>query len=207
MPGVCRVTKMCEIVRLSVLLVSVTLLASACTGTRVAHVAPDESRPHITWEIREGGEDERFVCGSTEPSRPCALVASTDERPNEATVRLFLHAAAVETSYLGLMTTPFLDGASKDREISITVPQDSRPVQSTVIGRVTTKPGAYSFGIALDATQPGVPAPVRIAQQIAVVVNALVLLSPPASPDSWSAVRSVLRDPARTARRFLRSCK
>ena len=158
--------------RAHLLLIWLAPLAGSCAVDRVAHVAPDESRPHITWEIRENGEDERFVCGSTEPSRQCALAASTEERANEATVRLFLHAAAADTSYLGLMTTPFLDGASKDREITITVPQDSRPVQSTVIGRVTTKPGASSFGIALDATQPGVPAPVRITHEIPVVVNA-----------------------------------
>src|SRR5687767_5820699 len=159
-------------VRPHILLIWLAPLAGSCAVDRVAHVAPDESRPHITWEIREGGEAERFVCGSTEPSRQCALVASTEEGPNEATVRLFLHAAAADTSYLGLMTTPFLDGPSKDREISITVPQGSRPVQSTVIGKLTTKPGTYSFGIALDARQPGVPAPLRITHQIPVVVNA-----------------------------------
>ena len=159
-------------VRSHILLIWLAPLACGCTVDRVAHVAPDESRPHITWEIREGGEDERFVCGSTEPSRQCALTASPEGRATEATVRLFLHAAAADTSYLGLMTTPFLDGASKDREISITVPQDSRPVQSTVIGRVTAKAGTYLFGIALDGRQQGIPAPVRITHQIPVVVSA-----------------------------------
>ena len=159
-------------VRPHIVLIWLGLVAGSCAVDRVAHVAPDESRPHITWEIRDGGEDERFVCGSTEPARQCALVASTEERSNEATVRLFLHAAAAETSYLGLLTTPFLDGASKDREISITVPQDSRPVQSMVTGKVTTKPGAYTFDIALDARQPGTPAPGRLTQQIPVMVNA-----------------------------------
>jgi hypothetical protein len=158
-------------VRPHILLIWLAPLVGSCAVDRVAHVAPDESRPHITWEIREGGDNERFVCGSIEPSRPCALVAATDERSNEATVRLFLHAAAGDTSYLGVMTTPFLGGAATDREISITVPKDSRPVQSTVIGRVTTKPGAYSFGVALDATQHGVPAPARITHQIPVVVK------------------------------------
>jgi hypothetical protein len=162
-----------EIVGLRFPLVSLILLASACAGTRVEHIAPDESRPHVTWEIREGGElgDDRFVCGSTEPSRQCALAASTDQAGTGATVRLFLHAAATDTSYLGLMTAPFLDRASKDREISITVPRGSQPVLSMLTG-VTTKPGAYSFNIALDATESGAPAPVRITQQIPVTVNA-----------------------------------
>jgi hypothetical protein len=163
-----------EIVRSHILLICLATLAGGCAVDRVAHVAADESRPHVTWEIREGGDlgDDRFVCGSTEPARQCVLVASTEERPNEATLRLFLHAAAVETSYLGLMTTPLLEAAPKDREVSITVPRDSRPVQSMVAGKVTAKPGAYAFTIALDATQPGAPVPVRITEQIPVVVNA-----------------------------------
>ena len=108
--------------------------------------------------------------GSTE-SRRFALAASTQEGATEATVRLFLHAAATDTSYLGLMTTPFLDKASKDREISVTVPRGSQPVLSMMTG-VPTTPGAYSFNIALDATQSGAPLPVRITQQIPVTVNA-----------------------------------
>jgi hypothetical protein len=175
MPGVRKDTAMREIVRSRiVLLVPLALLAGGCAETRVAHVAPDESRPHVSWEIREGGEsgDERLVCGSTEPSRPCALVAGTGQSTNESTVRLFLHAAATDTSYLGLMTTPFVERPSKDREISITVPRGSQPVLSMVTGRVTMKPGAYTFVIALDATQSGAPAPLRITQQIPVAVSA-----------------------------------
>jgi hypothetical protein len=168
------VGQMGEFVRPQILLVSLALLASSCAASRVEHVAPDESRPHVTWEIREGGEsgDDRFVCGSTEPSRPCALAASTDQSASEATVRLFLHAAATDTSYLGLMTPPFLDRAAKEREVSITVPRGSQPVLSMVSGRVSAKPGAYAFTIALDATESGAQVPVRITQQIPVAVHA-----------------------------------
>ena len=163
-----------EIVRTRIVLVLLTLVAGGCAETRVRHVAPDESRPHVSWEIREGGEsgDERLVCGSTEPSRPCALVAGTGQAANESTVRLFLHAAATDTSYLGLMTTPFVERPSKDREISLTVPHGSQPVLSMVTGRVTMKPGAYTFVIALDATQSRAAAPVRITQRIPVAVSA-----------------------------------
>jgi hypothetical protein len=161
------------IVRPHLVLIWLTSIAGGCAVDRVAHVAPDESRPHVTWEIREGGEtgDDRYVCGSTEPARQCALLASTEERSNEATVRLFLHAAATEANYLGLMTTAFLDRAAKDRELSITVPPDSQPVLSMVAGRVTTKPGGYSFQITLDGRQAGNTAPLRITEQIPVVVN------------------------------------
>ena len=186
-----------EIVRSRIVLALLTLVAGGCGETRVKHVAPDESRPHVTWEIREGGEsgDERLVCGSTEPSRPCALAGGTGQAANESTVRLFLHAAATDTSYLGLMTTPFVERPAKDREISITVPRGSQPVLSMVSGRVTMKPGAYTFVVSLDATQSGAPAPVRITQQIPVTVGA-----PSSSADRPSAHRSALRGPVRTAR-------
>ena len=118
-------------------------------------MAPDESRPHITWEIRsrEGG-GTRFVCGSIEPSRPCVLAASASPQGTGVTVQLYLHAAATQTSYLGLMKTPFVDGA-KEREISITVPRGSQPVSSLLSGRLVDSPGTYSLNIALDADSRG----------------------------------------------------
>jgi hypothetical protein len=147
-------------------------VSGACAGNRVAHVAPDESRPHITWEIRsrESGES-RFVCGSSEPSRPCVLAASASRQGTGVTVQLYLHAASTQTSYLGLMETPFVDGV-KDREVSITVPRGSQPVSSLLSGRAVETPGTYPLSIALDATQEGVEVPIRITQQVPIVVNA-----------------------------------
>jgi len=53
-------------------------ILSGC-GHRVVHVAPDESRPHITWEIRSGGDvgDAELVCGSVRLGEACVLSAST----------------------------------------------------------------------------------------------------------------------------------
>ena len=137
-------------------------------------MAPDESRPHVTWEIRsrESSGGSRFVCGSTEPSRPCVLAASASRQGTGVTVQLYLHAAATQTSYLGLVKTAFVDGVREQREISITVPRGSRPVSSLVSGRLVDSPGTYTLSIALDATQEGADAPIRIAQQVPVVVNA-----------------------------------
>ena len=193
-----------EIVGSRIVLVLLTLVAGGCAQTRVEHVAPDESRPHVTWEIREGGEsgDERLVCDSTGPSRRCALAPGTAQAANESTVRLFLHPAASDTNYLGLMTTPFVERQSRNREISITVPRGSQPVLSMVSGRVTMKPGVYTLSITLDATQSGAPAPVRITQQIPVTVSARS-----STADRPSADRSALRDPVRTAPRPPRSYK
>jgi hypothetical protein len=136
-------------------------------------VAPDESKPHITWEIRsrESGGGSRIVCGSTEPSRPCVLAASANRQGTGVSVQLYLHAASTETSYLGVVETPFVDGV-EEREISITVPRGSRPVSSLLSGRAVAAPGTYPLSIALDATQEGAGAPIRITQQVPVVLNA-----------------------------------
>jgi hypothetical protein len=79
------------------------LLCARCATHGVAHVAPDESRPHISWEIRSGSNegDEDFMCGSAQPG-PCMLTASTEKNRTLATVHLFVHPAAQPTSYLGL---------------------------------------------------------------------------------------------------------
>jgi len=155
------------------LLVAIPVLAAACAARRVPHVAPDESQPHVTWEVRTGGYagDSRFVCGSSDPAKPCVLTASAGQRGSAVTVRLFLHAANSQTNYLGVMRTPFVEGAVSVREISLTVPRGSRPVSSFLSGKLTDKPGTYSLNIALDATQASSGSPIRIAEQHAVLVN------------------------------------
>lgn len=155
------------------LLFALPLLAAACAGHGVPHVAPDESQPHVTWEVRTGGYtgDRSFVCGSSDPSKQCTLTAGAGPRGTAVTVRLFLHAANTQTNYLGVMKTPFVDGSASVREISLTVPRGSRPVSSFLSGKVIDKPGTYSLNIALDATQASSDAPVRIAEQHAVLVN------------------------------------
>ena len=150
-------------------------IATACGGHRVAHVAPDESRPHITWEIRAGGDtgDDEFVCGSSQPSRECVLVASTADRRSLVTVHLYLHAANEPTSYLGVMQVPFMEGSERptDKEVSATVPPGSQPVGSALSGRVTSKAGSYSFKILLDATQATSLQSQRVEEQTTVLVK------------------------------------
>jgi hypothetical protein len=157
----------------AILVFTVSVLAAACADHGVPHVAPDESQPHVTWEVRTGGYagDRIFVCGSSDPSKRCVLTASAGQRGTAVTVRLYLHAANAQTNYLGVMTTPFVDGAASEREISLTVPRGSRPVSSFLSGRVTDKPGTYTLNIGLDATRATSDNPVRIAEQHPVIVN------------------------------------
>ena len=101
--------------------------------------------------------------------------ASVSRQGTGVTVQLHLHAASIQTSYLGLMETPFVDGV-REREISLTVPRGSQPVSPLLSGRVVEAPGTYTLSIALDATETGADAPIRITQQAPRVVETCYVL-------------------------------
>jgi len=150
------------------------LASSGCAGHGVPHVAPDESLPHTSWEIRSGSEgDPDFICGSARPGQPCVLEAMTEKSRTLATVQLFVHAAAQRTSYVGFMRASFFEGEVGGRlgEVNATVNPGSRPVATTVVGRVTSKPGSYTLTISVDAAQGGGANPVHISDEVPVVVR------------------------------------
>jgi hypothetical protein len=150
-------------------------LGAGCASHGEVHVAPDESKPHISWEVRSGPNsgDEDFVCGSAQPRKPCVLTAGSEKPRTLAAVHLLAHAAAQPTSYLGFMRPTFLEGHvdRKFGELSVTVEPGSRPVGPTVIGRVTSKPGSYELILSVDATQAGSSAPQHIAERVPVLVK------------------------------------
>lgn len=150
------------------------LASSGCAGHGVPHVAPDESRPHTSWEIRSGSEgDADFICGSARPEKPCVLEAMTGKNRTLATVQLFVHAAAQRTSYVGFMRASFFEGEldGKLGEVNATVVPGSRPVATTVFGRLTSEPGSYTLTISVDAVQAGGANPVHISDEVPVVVK------------------------------------
>jgi hypothetical protein len=71
------------------------------------------------------------------------------------------------------MRAPFVE-ADVDRklgEVNATLPPGSRPESTSVIARVISKPGSYSLTISVDAIQPGMTEPERIAQEVPVVLK------------------------------------
>ena len=102
-----------------------------------------------------------------------AHAGEPDEAPTLATVHLLVHAAAQPTSYLGFMRAPFF-GGEPDRklgEVNATVQPGDQPVGKTVVGRVTSTPGPYTLTNSVDATHPGPSVPVRISEEVPVVVK------------------------------------
>lgn len=152
------------------------LLSAACGSRGTVHTAPNESRPHITWEISVGGEfgDATVVCGSAKPTASCLVPVSTPARPTLSSLRLYLHAAERQTNYLGAWRAAFLRGwTPKDyRDVSGTVKAGADPFVVNVSGIVTDKPGSYTFNVLLDGAQEGVPASNRIVLDVPVEVRA-----------------------------------
>ena len=103
---------------------SFTYLWAACAGHQVPHAAPDEAAPHVSWEIRSGGDlgDASVVCGSAQPAIPCVLTASTEQKPVLTTVHVYLHALAQSTTYVGSTQAPFVEGSEqKSGDVKVTV--------------------------------------------------------------------------------------
>ena len=157
-------------------MVVLAVLGAACGSRPTVHTAPDESRPHITWEISVGGEfgDANVVCGSAKPGALCMLPASAPSRRTLSTLRLHLHAAERQTNYIGAWRAPFLQGwTPKDyRDVSGTVKPGEEPFSVNVSGLVTNTPGKYTFSVLLDGAQEGVPFGNRIVLDVPVEVRA-----------------------------------
>lgn len=165
---------------------AVLIVGAGCAAHSVKHTAPDESKPHVTWDIRAGGEhgDERLVCDNTTPAASCVLPASTTANPTRATAGLYLHSGARQVTYLGMMRVSFMQGSTvlRDREVSARLEPGVRPLAVTVNGLVTTEPGQYEFSIGLDALEEGATTPQRIAQTVPVTVSQAVI--------DWTDVRA-----------------
>ena len=145
-----------------------------CAQHGVVHTASDESRPHISWELRAGRVegDEKLVCGSVSPGVACVLAASATGIQSRATVHLLFHAAQEETKYTGALQVPFFGEENRERTMSIdeTVPPNSPPARHTVSGIVTTSPGKYAVTIRVETTQHGRPSG-PLAETIEVLVR------------------------------------
>jgi hypothetical protein len=158
-------------------LCSALLLLGACGGgPKTVHVSPDESRPHITWEIRAGGDynGEDFVCGSLKPNASCTLPASKQSLWTFVAIYIDLHSAAGPTNYVGTWRAPFLNGwtAADYREVNDSVKPGEKPHQITVSGIGTRQPGQYSFTVTLEAAQEGGPTSTPISINIPVDIYA-----------------------------------
>ncbi len=144
-----------------------------CAGRGTAHVAPNESLPHISWEIRSGGDtgEADFVCGSAKRLAPCVLPATRPEGPTMTTVHVYVHGIAEPTTYVGKIDAPFVQDFQKLGEVNTVVPAGSKPVGVTIAGAVvTTKPGSYTLGVRLEARQAK-GAPVTVAEEVPVTVK------------------------------------
>ena len=153
-------------------LVMCVMATMACGAHRPAHTAPDESQPHITWDIRAGGDggEERRICASAEPQPRCVFAGATTASRPLTTFHLFLHPAARTAAYDGTIRLPFLEGATQRvRPISAVVQPGAEAYSSSITGLVTSTPGVYALLIDLDVKHGATRAlPIRAEVQVIV---------------------------------------
>ena len=155
----------------SLIFIGVVVAAAGCAGGhRVPEPAPQESVPHISWDLRVAG-DSRSVCDSTVPSRTCVLPASSPQNPSGVTVHLFLHSAAADVKYSGTWRMPFLRESRLTPDFALTVPAGSSPVGRTISSSVVDKPGMYEMDINLDAVMGSSAKPIRITARVPIRVE------------------------------------
>lgn len=148
------------------------IVIGACGAHRARHTAPDESQPHITWEIRTGGPqgEAQQVCESAQPKPACTIPPSPEKR-RFATIHLYLHSAKESARYDGTVRIAFIEGEPPSgRTVSTTVPPGTSAENLTVVGVVTSKPGKYTMSIALKTKHGAKEAP-TISHEVDVVVR------------------------------------
>jgi hypothetical protein len=151
--------------------------AIACAGRIAAPPAPGPStEPRASWIIKAGTEAgfEREVCRSDRDQR-CVLPASTEGRPMNVVVSVYLYPADGPTTYSGAFLSGFTQsagGKGRETKIDYIVDPDRRPSYVSTSGRVTSVPGKYEFRMALFAQVPGHSDPHQFQQVIPVEVAA-----------------------------------
>ena len=133
--------------------------SSACGTHAVTHTAPDETRPHYSWEIRSGGADDHVVCSSAAPNAECVLQGGS-----RITLHVAFHSTKQSTTYAGQMKVPFIEGMGQGgvRDLNAIVPEGGQPVNTSIDGEVIRQPGTYPFTLSMTAqqgSQPGTSLP------------------------------------------------
>ncbi len=141
--------------------------SSACGTHAVTHTAPDETRPHYSWEIRSGGADEHVVCSSAQPSAGCVLQGGS-----RITLHVAFHSTQQATTYTGQMNVPFIEGIGQGgvRDLNAVVPEGGQPVNTSIDGEVIRQPGTYLFTLSVTAKQ-GSQSGISLPSQVKVVVR------------------------------------
>ena len=113
-----------------------------------------------------------FVCQSN-PRGDCVIPPSRPDAKVLSAVYFYYHPATIETKYTGSIQIGFFDGSPASHVLrpNVTVkPRESVGNQS-VVGIVSSKPGAYTIAIDVAATPTGSGAKKDIREQVQVVVR------------------------------------
>ena len=161
--------------RLTTSLIALLVVTGAACAGRVAPVAPGPATaPRVSWILRAGepGANGREICRSDRPE-PCVIEASSQGRPMNVTVSLYLYDAGAQTTYQGAFLSQFIASTKPigyETKVDYTIAPGKRPTAFSVTGPVTARPGAYQLKMALLAAVPGRADPHQVGTSVPVRV-------------------------------------
>jgi hypothetical protein len=127
--------------------------------------------PRIGWVIMTGDRDNPdhdYICQSEPRTEECVLPASTPDRQVFAGVHFYFHPADADTKYTGTIELGFIEGGHPLTP-NATVKAGDTPVQTSVMGVVSSTPGSHPMSIRLAAEGEQ---PREIKEQVPVEVRA-----------------------------------
>jgi hypothetical protein len=131
-------------------------------------------KPYLSWVIMSGDSDnpdEDFVCQS-DPRTDCIVPASRADARVFSDVHVYYHGAGAETRYVGTMHIGFFQGsaAAAKTQVDLAVKQNGSITNQSVVGIVSSTPGAYTIDFDQLATvDAGKGQPIR--DQLKVIVR------------------------------------
>lgn len=131
--------------------------------------------PHISWWLRSGTAqkpDQTRICQS-DPRTSCEISVSGQQRQVFATVHLYFHPGATETTYSGSIRIGFFDGApeSHNLKVNTVVKAGDSQANQSMTDIVSPKPGTYSVTLSVVATSTPSGKTQNIRDEFTVVVK------------------------------------
>ena len=149
--------------RAPLIVIAACAFASAC-AKHVPEPTPHPDTPHISWSVTD--DSERQACRSTEASSCTLNMSGVEDGRRLGVFHVFLHAATVDTKYIGSFEAGFLvhsTATANTHSIDRIVERGSKPMNVSVTGFVRP-PGTYYVDVDLTATAAdgsGKPIPIK----------------------------------------------
>src|SRR4051794_27860388 len=142
---------------------TLAVTAAACETRVPVPAGGPAGAPRVGWVIMVGDRDNpdrEFVCQS-DPRTDCVIPASRGDSQAFSDVHFYFHPAATDTKYSGKIQVGFFEGATPhELTPNVTVKRGDSRANTSVVGIVSSQPGAHDMTIAMVA-ESGTPREIR----------------------------------------------